>query len=235
MYEWRKKDNMELIDIENKCKEQFNIHAAEGLFEGTASGHMFKPVIIGKARRARAFAHLDKELTGLPVHYDFNNTAWMATFCEKTEEFLMPPMYLKGHMLSIYDIETTLLKRYLDLQHNILSEHQKDEHLKLLKDLENMTIKCFEMCSDTIILPTPPVHDDEPIPSTSALDTIVNSTTSFDEQEHFGTQNKDYLDSELHVEVIESMSSDNLANLEVTYKDESSDTDPGNSLQFSGH
>ena len=25
------------------------------------------------------------------------------------------------------------------------------------------------------------------IPSTSALDTIVNSTTSFDEQEHFGT------------------------------------------------
>ena len=63
------------------------------------------------------------------------------------------------------------------------------------------------------------------IPSTSALDTIVNSTTSFDEQEHFGTQNKDYLDSELNVEVIESMSSDNLPNLEITYK--SSDNDQG--------
>ena len=73
------------------------------------------------------------------------------------------------------------------------------------------------------------------IPSTSALDTIVNSTTSFDEQEHFGTQNKDYLNSELNVEVIESMSSDNLPNLEITYKDESSDTDPGITLQFSDH
>ena len=67
------------------------------------------------------------------------------------------------------------------------------------------------------------------IPSTSALDTIVNSTTSFDEQEHFGTQNKDYLDSELNVEVIESssMSSDNLPDLEITFKDESSDNDQG--------
>ena len=130
--------------------------------------------------------------------------------------------------------QITVLKNH-DLVHNILSDHQKKEHLKLLKELENMTIKLFEFTSDTIILPTSPVHDDEAIPSTSALDTIVNSTTSFDEQEHFGTQNKDYLDSELHVEVMESMSSDNLANLEVTYKDESSDTDPGISLQFSDH
>ena len=61
VYEWRKKDNMELIDIEKKCKEQFNIHAAEGLFGATASGHMFKPLIIGKARWPRAFAHLDKD------------------------------------------------------------------------------------------------------------------------------------------------------------------------------
>ena len=64
---------MELINIENKCKEQFNIHAAEGLFEATASGHMFKPVIIGKALRPGAFAHLDKEVTALRVHYNFNN------------------------------------------------------------------------------------------------------------------------------------------------------------------
>ena len=135
----------------------------------------------------------------------------------------------------LFEIEPTVLKTNLDLLQNILSEHQKDEHLKLLKDLENMTIKCFEICSDTIILPTSPVHDDEPIPSTSALNAIINSITSFDEEEHFGTQNKDYLDSELNVEVIESMSSDNLPNLEITYKDESSDTDPGISLQFSDH
>ena len=94
--------------------------------------------------------------------------------------------------------------------HNILSEHQKD----------------FEICSDTIILPTPPVHDDEPIPSTSALDTIVNSTTSFDEQEHFGTQNKEYLDSEFHVEFLESCDNlPDLADLEVTLKGESSDNE----------
>ena len=108
--------------------------------------------------------------------------------------------------------------------HNIVSEHEK-EHLKLLKDLKNMTIKCFEFCSDN--LPTPPVHDNEPIPSTSALNTIVNNATSFDE-EHFGTQNKDYLDSEFNVEIIESsISSDNLPDLEITLKDESSDNDKG--------
>ena len=103
VYEWRKKDNMELIDIENKCKEQFNIHPGEGLFESTASGHMFKPVIIGKALRPRAFAHLDKELTGLPVHYDFNNTAWMAPKIFQnwfTECFLLElnPMVLKNKL-----------------------------------------------------------------------------------------------------------------------------------------
>ena len=65
------------------------------------------------------------------------------------------------------------------------------------------------------------------IPSTSALDTIVNSTTSFDEQEHFGTQNKDYLDCELHVEFMESISCDNLPDLELTFKGESSDNEPG--------
>ena len=66
--------------------------------------------------------------------------------------------------------QITVLKNH-DLVHNILSEHQKDEHLKLLKDLENMTIKCFEMCTD--ILPTPRVHEDEPIPSTSDLPDLV--------------------------------------------------------------
>ena len=160
VYEWRKKDNMKLIDIEKKFKEQFNIHAAEGLFGATASGHMFKPLIIGKARRPRAFAHLDKELTGLPVHYNFNNTAWMAQ--EIFQEWFTECFLL--------EIGPTVLKNH-DLVHNILSEHQKDEHLKLLKDLENMTIKCFEICSDN--LPTPPVHDDEPIPSTSDLPDLV--------------------------------------------------------------
>ena len=57
---------------------------------------------------------------------------------------------------------------------------------------------------------------------------ILNTSTSLDEQE-FGTQNKDYLESEIHVEVIESssMSSDTLPDLEITFKDESSDNEQG--------
>ena len=89
-----------------------------------------------------------------------------------------------------------------------------------------MTILCFEFTSDTIILPATPVHEDEAIPSTSGLDTIVSSTTSFDEHEHFGTQNKEYLDSEFHVEFLESCDNlPDLPDLEVTLKGESSDNE----------
>ena len=87
--------------------------------------------------------------------------------------------------------------------------------------------------------PNPHVHDDDPVPSTSGVNTkaasnrvndssILNTSTSLDEQD-FGTQNKDYLESEIHVEVIESssMSSDTLPDLEITFKDESSDNEQG--------
>ena len=40
-----------------------------GLFGATADGHRFKPLIIGKARRPRAFQHLSKDLSELPVYY----------------------------------------------------------------------------------------------------------------------------------------------------------------------
>ena len=46
-----------------------------GLFGATASGHKFKALIIGKARRPKAFAHLSKDLHELPVHYTFNSNA----------------------------------------------------------------------------------------------------------------------------------------------------------------
>ena len=160
--EWRKKDNMEIHDMEKKCKEQFNIHDAEGIFESSASGHMFKPVIIGKARRPIAFAHLHKEVTDVPVHSYFNDTAWMTTKIYKnwfTECFL-------------FDIEPTALKANLDLLQNMLSEHEKDEHPKVIKDLENMRIQCLEMCT-TDILPNPRVHEEEPIAHTSDLPDLV--------------------------------------------------------------
>ena len=47
-----------------------------GLFGATAGGHEFKPLIIRKARRPRAFRDL-KNLSDLPTYYNFNKTAWM--------------------------------------------------------------------------------------------------------------------------------------------------------------
>ena len=81
-----------------------------------------------------------------------------------------------------------------DLIHDILSEQDKDKHVKLLQELQNLSIKCFDFCTNT--LPTPPIQDDEAIPSTSRSNNIVNTNTTFDEDEHFGTQNKDFLDCE---------------------------------------
>ena len=46
-----------------------------GLFGATASGHKFKPLIIGRARRPRAFSHLKKDLSDLPEHYNNNSSA----------------------------------------------------------------------------------------------------------------------------------------------------------------
>ena len=181
--EWKKKDNMELHDIEKKCKEQFHIHDAEGLFESSASGHLFKPLIIGKARRSIALAHLDKEVTYVPVHYYFNDNAWMTT---KIFEYWFTECFLS-------DIEPTVFEANLKLLHNInkkrsfhisnnelasyqlhymLSEDEKDEHSKIIKDLENMRIKCFEIvCID--ILANPRVHEEEPIAHTSDLPDLV--------------------------------------------------------------
>ena len=97
-----------------------------------------------------------------------------------------------------------------------------------------MTIKCFAVASDTLILPPTPVHEDKAIPSTSGIDTRVTRTTSFyepdepDEPEasHFGTENKQYLDSELHISYVESGENlPDLREMEVTFKDESSETE----------
>ena len=131
-------------------KEQFNIHDAEGIFESSASGHMFKPVIIGKA-----FADLHKEVTDVPFHSYFN----VIYKSRSTECFL-------------FYIEPTALKANLELLQNMLSELGKDEHPEVIKDLENMRIQCLEMCT-TDILPNPRVHEEEPIAHTSDLPDLV--------------------------------------------------------------
>ena len=46
-----------------------------GLFGSSANGHRFKPLIIGKAARPRAFKNLD--MSTLPVYYYNNKSAWM--------------------------------------------------------------------------------------------------------------------------------------------------------------
>ena len=117
--------------------------------------------------------------------------------------------------LQDYVKKITELKNH-ELVHDILPENDKEEHLKLLQELKDLSIKCFDFCSDK--LPTSPVHDDEPIPSTSGSNNIVNTNTTFDDDEDFGTENRDYLHSEINVELIDSIessvSSDILPDLE---------------------
>ena len=47
-----------------------------GLFGSSANGRKFKPLIIGKAARPRAFKNLNS-LSNLPVYYYHNKSAWM--------------------------------------------------------------------------------------------------------------------------------------------------------------
>ena len=117
-----------------------------------------------------------------------------------------------------------------DLGHNPKQRPDILVDRELIKEIENMSIKCLELCNSLSI----PVVDDDPVPSTSGVNTraasnTVNTSTSLDEQD-FGTQNKDYLESEIHVEVIKSssMSSDTLPDLKIlTFKNESSDNEQG--------
>ena len=83
-------------------------------------------------------------------------------------------------------------------------ENDKDEHLKLIQQLKDLSIKCFKFCKNK--LPDPPVQDDDPIPSTSGYNNIVNTNKTVDDydDEDFGTENIDHLNSELQVEVIDS-------------------------------
>ena len=108
----------------------------------------------------------------------------------------------------LHDYVTKLSElKYHDFIHEILPQHamvnDKDEHLKLIQQLKDLSIKCFKFCKDK--LPDPPVGDDEPIPSTSGYNNRVNMNKTFDyDDEDFGTENIDHLNSELQVEVIDS-------------------------------
>ena len=82
--------------------------------------------------------------------------------------------------------------------------------MSYLRKLENMTAKCLQHSYSS---PNLDVYDD-PVSSTSGIntrassnrvnDSILNSSTSFDEQ-HFGTQNKDHLETQLQVEIIDNI------------------------------
>ena len=148
--EWRKMDNMEIQDMEQKCKEQFNLHDAEGIFESSASGHMFKPVIIGKP-----LADLHKEVTDVPFDSYFN-----VVYKSRTTRCFL------------FDIEDTALISNMKLLQDMVSELGEDAHPKFIKDVENMSIQCLQLCA-TDILPSPRVHEQEPIAHTSDLPDLV--------------------------------------------------------------
>ena len=148
--EWRKKDNMEIQNMEKKWKLQFHLHDAEGIFESSATGHMFKPLIIGKT-----FADLHKEVTDVPFDSYFN-----VVYKSKTTKCFL------------FDIEPSALKSNMELLQNMVSELGEDAHPKVIKDVENMRIQCLEVCA-TDILANPRVHEEEPIAHTSDLPDLV--------------------------------------------------------------
>ena len=136
--------------------------------------------------------------------------------------------------------QLTVVKNH-DLVANILPIHQKEEYMKHIRKLEYMTAKCLEISYSS------PNHDvyDNPVPSTSGNNTRVSqdlscfrvndsllySSTSFDEH-HFGTQNKDHLETQLQVEIIDnSISYETLPDIQLTANDLTANEDKQEDLQ----
>ena len=150
--EWRKKDNMEIQNIEKKWKLQFHLHDAEGIFESSATGHMFKPLIIGKT-----FADLHKEVTDVPFDSYFN-----VVYKSRTTRCFM------------FDIQDAALISNMKLLQDMVAEQGDNAHPKFVKNVENMTIQCLQLLGSDI-LPTPRIHEheEEPIAHTSDLPDLV--------------------------------------------------------------
>ena len=151
--EWKKIDHMEIQDIEQKCQEQFNVHDAEGIFQSSATGDMFKPVIFRKP-----LADLHKEVRDIG-YFSFDSNFNVVYESRTTRCFM-------------FDIEDAALISNMKMLQDMVAEQGENADPKFVKKVENMTIQCLQLCG-TDILPSPRVHEQEPIAHTSDLPDLV--------------------------------------------------------------
>ena len=151
--EWKKLDHMDIQDIEQKYETQFHVHDVEGIFQSLATGDMFKQVIFRKP-----LADLHKEVRDIGnVSFDLNCNM---IFGRPSTNWFM------------FDIKDAALISNLKILQDMVAEQGDNAHPKFVKNFENMTIQCLQLCG-TDILPSPRVHEQEPIAHTSDLPDLV--------------------------------------------------------------
>ena len=132
-----------------------------GLFGASASGHKFKPLIIGKSKRPRAFNAL-KSLDELPVHYYNNNSAWMTKeifrdwfetcFIPEVQPIIDPDMQIQFLMDNctshndemLYYIEPKVFIRFLPANTTALMQPMDQAVLHCVKSYQknSFTLNC---------------------------------------------------------------------------------------------
>ena len=148
-----KLDHMDIQDIEQKYETQFHVHDVEGKFQSLSTGDMFKQVIFRKP-----LPDLQKEVTD--IRYLSFNSYFNVVYKSRTTRCFL------------FDIEDAALISNMKLLQDMVSELGEDAHPKFIKDVENMSIQCLQLCA-TDILPSPRVHEQEPIAHTSDLPDLV--------------------------------------------------------------
>ena len=111
-----------------------NLPTITGLFGATASGHKFKPLIIGRYANPRSFQQLtdqNKSVSDLPIHYTHNRNSWMTAdifrawfvdcFISEVQPILDPDMSIQFLIDSCVSHRSTVSHKGQELQ--FLSPH----------------------------------------------------------------------------------------------------------------
>ena len=117
-----------------------NLPLITGLFGATASGHKFKPLIIGRFANPGSFQQLtdqNKSVSDLPIHYTHNRNAWMTAdifrewfvkgFQSEVEGMLDPDMKIQFIIESCMSHRSSVTHRGHELQY--LSPHITFQYL----------------------------------------------------------------------------------------------------------
>ena len=155
-------------------------------------------------------------LEELGVQYHDTNNICEDMFEEDTSS--LPPVYqlTERDMVHDYLKKINALKKH-DVLYTVMTHHEKEYQHDLLKQIENLTIKCFQRASNEPLTLGNDTQEDLAVPSTSGVTSTVNRTTTVQEREPlaYGTENTTYLDSVVNV----LYSGDSLPALEDTTMD----------------